>query len=98
MSCSITACISGPRLGPQAGLAPVGFAMPIPPPVVSATTAALSDAALVSSETTVAVLSASVAVGWLLQLLRNRLPARAGAASQAAAVPRETNCFMKELV
>ena len=82
MSCSITAAISGLRLGPQAGLGPTGFTAPAVPGA-AAVVAALSEAALVSPETTVAVLSTSVAVGLLLQLLKSRLPTKAGAISQA---------------
>jgi hypothetical protein len=70
----------------------VGFTAP----AAFAVTALLSEAALVASDTTVAVLSVSVAVGWLLQLLRNRPPARAGAASHAKAAGREMKRFMKE--
>lgn len=59
--------------------------------------AALSEAALVSLETTVAVLSASVAVGWLLQLLNNKPPARAGITSRANVAGRERRNCMRVL-
>lgn len=48
--------------------------------------AELSEASLTSLGTTVAVLSASVAVGSLLHELKSRLPARAGTKSQASAL------------
>ena len=86
----MTACISGLRLGPQVGLAPVGFTSPPALAVV----AALSEAAFVSLGTTVTVLSVAVAVGWLLQPLRSKPLVRAGATSQEKATEQELEHFI----
>jgi predicted phage tail protein len=66
----------------------------MPASVAGAVVAALSEAALVSLDTTVAVLSASVALGSLLQLLSSRPPARVGARNQAKATRRKREDFM----
>ena len=63
--------------------------MVLPESAAGAVVAVLSEAALVSLETTVAVLSASVAAGWLLQLLKNKPPARAGTTSRTNVAGRE---------
>jgi hypothetical protein len=75
-------------------MGPCTYGAVVPALSAVAVTAVLSDAAFVSSDTTVAVLSASVAVGWLLQLLRVRAPAKAGMVSKARAAERKKERFM----